>query len=212
MQPFPSPQIPANELRPGRHWYAAAAALTVVLIVLGMAIGVFRFKNVINAVDTDNQFTNGDTVTLRLDPEHEKAIWIKDRGPSARQACDITGPGDPGLTDPGIDVFLTRDETWNPLYTIDVPQAGDYQVTCSSRGGPSRYAIGDPGGFVTFGVWLAMAVSLPMLGISIGAAIALVTAFRRRGHRKRLLAERYGSGGSHQAEPAMSPGAGPDRQ
>ncbi|OKK12561.1 hypothetical protein AMK33_06685 [Streptomyces sp. CB02400] len=192
MQPFPSPRIPANELRPGRHWYATAAAISVVLIVLGMAIGVYRFKNVIDAVDTDNQFADGDTVTLRLDPEHEKAIWIRDRGPSFRQACDITGPGDPGLTDPRIDVFLTRDETWNPLYTIDVPRAGDYKVTCSSQGGPSRYAIGDPGGLVTLGGWLILAILLPVLGIGIGATVALVTAFRRRGHRKRLLAERHG--------------------
>ncbi|WP_157867786.1 hypothetical protein [Streptomyces prasinus] len=211
MQPFPLPQIPANELRPGRHWYATAAAITVVLIVLGMAIGVYRFNNAINAVDTDNQFANGDTVTLRLEPEHEKAIWIEHRGPSSDQECGITGPGDPGLTDPGIDVFLTRNETWNPLYTIDVPRAGDYKVTCTSQG-PSRYAIGDPGGFVTFGGWLMLALLLPMLGVSIGAAVVLVTVFRRRGHRKRLLAERYGSGGSHPAQPVLSPGAGPDRQ
>ncbi|WP_369273681.1 hypothetical protein AB5J55_30435 [Streptomyces sp. R11] len=196
MQPLPSPQIPANELRPGRHWYATAAAITVVLIVLGVAIGVYRFKSAIDAVDTVNQFANGDTVTLRLDPENEKAIWIKERGPSSDQACGITGPGDPRLTDPAIDVFLTRDETWNPLYTIAVPRAGDYQVTCTSQG-PSRYAIGDIGGLVTFGGWLVLAILLPMLGISIGAAIVLVTAFRRRGHRKRLLAERCGSGGSH---------------
>ncbi|MFV2117129.1 hypothetical protein ACE14D_01180 [Streptomyces sp. Act-28] len=211
MQPFLSPRIPTNELRPGRHWYATAVAISVAMIVLGMVIGVYRFKNVIDAVDTDNQFANGDTVTLRLDPEHAKAIWIRDQGPSSSQACDITGPGDPGLTDPGIDVFLTRDETWNPLHTIDVSQAGDYKVTCTSQG-PSQYAIGDPGGFVTFGGWLVLAVFLPMLGISIGTAIALVTAFRRRNHRERLLAERYGSGGGHPAQPALSPDAGADRQ
>ena len=196
MQPFPSPHIPANGLRPRRHWYVTAAAIAVALIVLGLVIGVYRFKNVINTVDTGSRFANGDTVTLRLDPEHEKAIWIRDRGPSFRQACDITGPGDPRLTDPGIDVFLTHDETWNPLYTIDVTQTGDYGVTCTSQG-PSQYAIGHPGGLVTFGGWLMLAVLLPLLGVSVGSAIVLVTAFRRRGHRKRLLAERHGSGGSH---------------
>lgn len=34
MQPLAPTQIPANELRPGRHWYAAAAAIAVVLTVL----------------------------------------------------------------------------------------------------------------------------------------------------------------------------------
>ncbi|MFE7029375.1 hypothetical protein ACFU9Y_03630 [Streptomyces sp. NPDC057621] len=207
MQPSPSPRIPADELRPGRRWYAVAAAIAVVLVVLGMVVGVYRFKNVVDAVDTGSQFADGDTVTLRLDPEHEKAIWIEERGPSADQKCGISGPGEPRLTDPGIDVFLTRDETWNPLRAIDVSRAGEYTVTCTSKG-PSQYAIGDPGGFVIFGVWLLLALLLPMLGIAVGAAIALVTALRRRSHRKRLLAERHGSGGSHPVQPVPTLGAG----
>ncbi|MFF4445255.1 hypothetical protein [Streptomyces sp. NPDC001502] len=190
MQPFPPPQTPANELRPGRHWYATAAAIAVVLIVLGVAIGAYRLHTVIDSVDTGHQFANGDTVTLRLKPESEKAIWIRDEefgGPAAPE-CSITGPGDPGLTDPGIDVFLTRDETWNPLYSIDVPRAGDYEVTCSSQA-LSQYAIGDSGAILAFAGWLILAIALPVLGIGICAVIVLVTAFRRSRHRKRLLAE-----------------------
>jgi hypothetical protein len=198
MQPLPPPQTTANELRPGRHWYVTAAAIAVVLIVLGVAIGVYRFDNAIDAVDTDNQFANGDTVTLRLEPESEKTIWVKYPGRSPGPECDITGPGSPGLTDPGPDVFLTRDETWMPLYTIDVPRAGDYAVTCSSQA-LSRYAIGGSGGMVAFAGGLILAVSLPILGITICAVIVLVTAIRRSGHRKRLLAERHGSGGGHPA-------------
>ncbi|MFD6225556.1 hypothetical protein ACFWFZ_01525 [Streptomyces sp. NPDC060232] len=188
MQPSPPLQIPANELRPGRHWYATAAAITVVLFVLGVAIGVYRFTDAFNAVDTEHRFANGDTVTLRLDPEHEKAIWIKERGPSPDQACDITGAADARLTDPGIDVFITRDASWNPLYSIHVARAGDYKITCTSQE-PSQYAIGDPGGVVTLGGWLILAVLLPLLGLGVGAAITLITALRRRGHRKRLLSE-----------------------
>ncbi|MCF6525259.1 hypothetical protein [Streptomyces sp. JJ36] len=188
MQPFPPPRIPANALRPGRHWYVVAAAVAVVLITLGVTLGVYRFDNAIDAVDTDNQFADGDTVTLRLEPESEKAIWIRNRGPSPAQECGITGPGDPRLSDPGIDVFLTRGETWNPLYTIDVPRSGDYEVTCSSQG-PSRYAIGDTGGFVASLGGLVLAAFLPVLGIGICAVIVLVTAVRRRSHHQRLLAE-----------------------
>ncbi|WKD30938.1 hypothetical protein [Streptomyces xanthophaeus] len=196
MQPFPPPQIPANELRPGRHWYATATAIAVVLLVLGVVIGVYRFNSAIDSVDTGHQFANGDTVTLRLEPGSEKAIWIRDEefgGPAAPE-CRITGPGDPALTDPGIDVFLTRDETWNPLYTIDVTRAGEYEVTCSSQA-LSAYAIGDSGAVFAFAGWLVLAIALPVLGIVVCAVIVLVTAFRRRGHRKRLLAERHGSGG-----------------
>lgn len=206
MQPFAPPQIPANELRPGRHWYGTAAAIAVVLVVLGVVIGLYRFNNAIDAVDTDHHFANGDTVALRLEPESEKTIWIRDRGPSAAQECSITGPGDAALTDPGIDVFLTHDEAWNPLYTIDVPRAGNYEVTCSSQG-PSRYAIGDSGGMIAFVGGLIRAIALPIFGISICAVIILVTAVRRSSHRKRLLAERYGYGGGHPAHP--SPGHEP---
>ncbi|MEU9088485.1 hypothetical protein [Streptomyces sp. NPDC048357] len=208
MQPFPSPRIPANELRPGRHWYATAAAIAVLLIVVGAAIGAYRFSKAIDSVDTGNQFANGDTVTLRLEPGSEKTIWVKYPGRSPGPECDITGPGAPGLTDPGADVFLTRDETWMPLHTIDVPRAGDYRVTCSSQA-LSRYAIGDSGGLVAFAGWLMLAILLPMLGISICVVIVLVTAFRRRGHRKRLLAEGYGSHGGDPAHASPSPSAGP---
>ncbi|MFF4389785.1 hypothetical protein ACFY0G_23810 [Streptomyces sp. NPDC001552] len=200
MQPFAPPQIPANDLRPGRHWYAMAASIAVVLILLGAAIGVYRFNSAIDSVDTDHPFANGDTVTLRLEPGSGKTIWIRDQefGPSAAPECSITGPGDPRLTDPGTDVFLTRDETWNPLHTIDVPRAGEYEVTCSSPAS-SKYAIGDSAGMFAFAGWLMLAALLPMLGIGICAVIVLVTALRRRGHRRRLLAERYGSGGGHTA-------------
>ncbi|MER6253901.1 hypothetical protein ABT224_21355 [Streptomyces sp. NPDC001584] len=80
MQPFPSVEIPANELRPGRHWYATATAIAVLLIVVGAAIGVYRFNSAIDSVDTGHQFANGDTVTLRLEPGSEKAISIGDSG------------------------------------------------------------------------------------------------------------------------------------
>ncbi|GGS03414.1 hypothetical protein Snoj_08020 [Streptomyces nojiriensis] len=209
MQHFAPPRIPANDLRPGRHWYATAASIAVVLIVLGVVIGVYRFSNVIDAVDTDHHFANGETVTLRLEPESEKTIWIRDQefDQSAAPECSITGPGAPGLTDPGTDVFLTRDETWNPLYTIDVQRAGDYEVTCSSHA-LSKYAIGDSGGIFAFAGWLVPAVALPVLGIGIGAVIVLVTAVRRSRHRKRLLAERHGSGDGHPATPSPVPSDG----
>ncbi|MFB8396830.1 hypothetical protein [Streptomyces yangpuensis] len=189
VQHFPPPQIPANELRPGRHWYATAATIAVVLIAIGVAIGVHQLNNVLGSVDTGRQFANGDTLTLRLEPGSEKTVWVKYPGESPGPACDITGPGAPRLDDPGADVFLTRDETWTPLHTIDAPQAGDYGITCSSQA-LSRYAVGDSGGLVTLAGRLILAVLLAVLGLGIGAVIVLVTALRRRGHRKRLLAER----------------------
>ncbi|MFD3939712.1 hypothetical protein ACFWSF_36995 [Streptomyces sp. NPDC058611] len=210
VKPFPPPQIPAIELRPSRRWYATAGAIAVVLIVMGVAIGAFRFNNAIDAVDTNHQFANGDIVTLRLEPGSEKTMWIRDEefGPSAAPKCSITGPGDPGLTDPGVDVFLTGDETWNPLYTIDVPRAGDYQVTCSSHAS-SKYAIGDSGGFFALAGWLVLAIALPILGITICAVIVLITTFRRSRRREQLLAERQGSGGGNPAHASPGPGAGP---
>ncbi|MFI0858854.1 hypothetical protein ACH4RA_00980 [Streptomyces smyrnaeus] len=192
MQLFPPPRIPANELRPGRHWYVTAAAIAVVLIGLGVAIGVYQVNSAIDAVDTDNQFANGDTVTLRLEPEGEKTIWVKYPGRSPGPECDITGPGAPSLADPGIDLFLTRDETWTALYTVDVSRAGDYAVTCSSQA-LSRYAVGDSGGLVALAGGLMLVLPLPVLGVGLCLAIVVVTAVRRSGHRKRLLAERHGS-------------------
>ncbi|MFE5626741.1 hypothetical protein ACFQ8S_32330 [Streptomyces virginiae] len=194
MHPIPPPSIPANELLPSRHWYATAGAIAVLLIVLGAVIGAFRFNNAFDSVDTDHAFANGDTVTLRLEPGGEKSIWVRDQefDPPAPK-CSITGPGGPRLADPGIDVFLTRDETWNPLYAIDVPRPGDYQISCSSDV-RSTFAIGDSGGFLALAGWTVLAIALAALGVTTCAVIIFVTAFRRGRHRKQLLAERHGSG------------------
>ncbi|MBW1595782.1 hypothetical protein [Streptomyces sp. JJ38] len=187
MQPDPPPRIPAGEIRPGRHWYATAAAIAVVLTVLGVALGVYRLGRAAEAVDTGEQFANGDTITLRLGPESERVIWVKYPGRSPGPECDITGPGRPRLTDPGPDVFLTRDETWTPAYAVEVSRTGDFAVVCSSEA-LSRYAVGDSAGLVAFAGWLLLAASLPALGIGVCVVIVLVTALRRHGHRKRLLA------------------------
>lgn len=188
MQTFPAPRISASELRPGRHWYVTATALAVVLTLVGVVIGVFGVKSVMHAVDTDRQFANGDTVTLRLEAGSEKTIWVKYPGAAPGPECAISGPGAPGLGDPGADLFLTWEDTWTPLYTVDVRQAGDYEVTCSSEA-LSRYAIGGSGGLFALGGRLVVAFLLPVFGIGGGVVIALVTAFRRRRHRRRLTVQ-----------------------
>ncbi|MEU7524744.1 hypothetical protein AB0A74_03340 [Saccharothrix sp. NPDC042600] len=186
--PVTPPRIPANELRPGRHWYAAAAATAVVSIVLAVVIGVYRFNDVVDAVDTDHPFSSGDTVTLQLGPESDKAIWVKYQEFVEPQGCSITGPGNPSLGDPGSDFVFTYDHTWNQLYTIDVQQEGTYEVVCPARVS-SDYAIGESEGFITFMGWLTLAGALAVFGIGICVITVAVTALRRSNHRKRLLAE-----------------------
>ncbi|MGW6316417.1 hypothetical protein [Streptomyces sp. NPDC055099] len=209
MQPSPQPRIPASELRPGRHWYLAAVGVAVVLFVLGVSVGVYRFAKAIDAVDHGDPYANGDTITLRLAPESQKTIWVKYPGPSPGPECDITGPGTPRLTEPGADVFLTREETWTPLSTIEVSQAGDHAITCSSHA-LSRYALGEAGGLAALAGWLVLAMALPALGIGVGAAIILATAVRRRRHRRRLITECYGCDGDQAPHLDLFAGAGPD--
>ncbi|MFI6874456.1 hypothetical protein ACIBL6_13525 [Streptomyces sp. NPDC050400] len=182
-----------------------SAVIAVLLTVLGVVIGVLRFHDAMNAVDTDNQFADGGSLTLHLEAGSDKAIWIMERGPSPDQKCGITGPGDPGLSDPGIDVFLARDAAWNPLYTIDAPRAGDYKITCSSRG-PSRYAIGDTGSLVALTGRLLIGALLCVFGITACVALVAVTAIRRDRHHTRLLAELSNSRSSDPTYRVAAPG------
>ncbi|MBO1337675.1 hypothetical protein [Streptomyces sp. VRA16 Mangrove soil] len=196
MQSFPSspPFISPKELRPGRYWYVVAAAVAVVMCLLGLVIGVLRFKSVLDSVDTGHRFVNGDTITLQLEPDGDRGIWATYPGPSPGPKCGISGPGDPRLTDPGTDVSLTRDETWNLIYTFDVQRSGYYKITCSSQA-ETRYALGNDGGVLAFVGGLVLAVVLPTAGVGICAVIVVITALRRNSHHKRLLAERAGCGG-----------------
>ncbi|MEV0528802.1 hypothetical protein AB0I66_35820 [Streptomyces sp. NPDC050439] len=92
MQTSPRPRIATSDLRPGRHWYLTAVGVAVVLIVLGVTIGLRQFAEAIDAVDTDDPFANGETITLQLTPESQRTIWVKYPGPSPGPECDITGP------------------------------------------------------------------------------------------------------------------------
>ncbi|MEU6211386.1 hypothetical protein ABZ891_15925 [Streptomyces sp. NPDC047023] len=191
MQLSPPPPIAANELRPGRHWYAVAAGIAAVLIAIGVALGAYRFHQAVDSVDTGRQFARGDTVTLHLEPGSEKTVWGRVDFPEDAHPpeCDITGPGAPRLGNAGFDTFLTRDETWAPLFAIEVSQAADYRLTCTSRS-DFGYAIGESGGLVSLAGRLILSVLFALLGTVTGAAIVLVTALRRRSHRRRLLAAR----------------------
>ncbi|MFD7862461.1 hypothetical protein [Streptomyces sp. NPDC059783] len=211
MQPYVPPRIPANHLRPARFWYAVAAVIAVALTAVGAVIGASWLTGTMNAVDTDHAFTNGRTVSLRLDPDHDKSIWIKDGSPGGEQKCSITGPGDPSLGKPGIDAFVTSDATWNPLFAITVRQTGTYEVTCSSDG-YSHYAIGASGAITASTGELALALTLPVLGISIGAAVVIIVAVRRSTARKRLLAEHHGFGGRTPVPYATAPAPAGDER
>jgi hypothetical protein len=210
----PPPGTPAAKIRPGRHWYVTGSLITAVLILLGMAVGLSRLSAAVDAVDTGQRFGGGDTVTLRLTPGGTEEIWLKDDefGPRGTHECGITGPGGPVLRDPSIDMFVTWDEAWHPLYAIEVSQAGDYKVTCSPPGASpesAQYAFGNAGGFAGFLGGVVWAVALSALGVGVGAAVILVTAVRRRSHRRRLIAERGYLGGGHSAPPGQGPGVRP---
>ncbi|MZD05084.1 hypothetical protein GTW43_14180 [Streptomyces sp. SID5785] len=181
--------IPADRLRPGRHWYVTAGLIAAGLTALGAVLGILRFQHLLDAVGDGPRFGNDRTVTLRLEPGDDRAIWAMYPGRSPGPTCTISGPGHPALHD-GSDLTLTRDETWYLLYRVDVQRAGAYDITCSSQA-LSRYTVGDAVGFFGFAATLVVAILLPVLGIVLCVVIVLVTTLRRNAHRTRLLAEQH---------------------
>ncbi|GAA3394154.1 hypothetical protein [Cryptosporangium minutisporangium] len=176
--------IDPRVLRPGRVWYAIAAAITGLFVAVG--IGVFLYAGVIaiSAIPSFHSIheSNGRNVSVALEAGTRYALYVP------------IGASDTCVLGDGIDseplssrVTVTRNgREWLRVAEITVAYDGAYTYRCEA----SQSALGESADDDEFGGLVARAflsvLGLSCLGVVVGGVIALVVGVRRSSHKRRL--------------------------
>ncbi|MGH3094973.1 MAG: hypothetical protein ACRDMV_03105 [Streptosporangiales bacterium] len=203
----PAPgSVDPRELRPRRLWYVIGPVIFVLCCLLAAGVFIWTLYGAFSGL---TELGPGKT-TVQLTPDEEKTFYSsKPRDLTAFPGvpCQVSGPGQYKPEPVFGSETLTRDgTTWHAILHFHVTKAGGYDVTCGGQGSV-RFAIGNKfsvGGLVG-GIFAIIAI--PFVGFLIGGAIVLVTALRRNGHKKRLLA--VAAGPAHPGAPGPWPGGPP---
>jgi hypothetical protein len=197
------PRIDPRQLRPGRGWYWVAAIIALLGILIApvlLVVGVSVFGATVDDLPTiDRQFSSGSQTTVSLRAAETAAIYAVTPDDGSAPSATCTGTAPAGAT---IDLnpisyeatFSVGGTSWTELYTVDVSQDGDYQITCTSPGNSFvQYGVGEEievGGLVAGilgGTGALLGVILaPCTGLLIAGIICLITALRRSSYRNRL--------------------------
>lgn len=195
---YPPPAIHPSELRPGRGWYGFAVVFAIVMIVLGVGVFAWGLVTAVQSSDLGARFLPGQPVVVSMAPAPRRAIYVQlddPKGLTPQADCQIHGPGAASLSLPAGTFTTTRGgASWREMYAVNVTQAGNYQVVCSS-GQAQAFAIGRHVSLSTFfgGLLggLAALFVLPGIGVLVAVITTVVVAVKRGNDRRRLIAERY---------------------
>ncbi|GGV53135.1 hypothetical protein GCM10010277_50550 [Streptomyces longisporoflavus] len=206
--PGPSPRIDSAELRPRRRWFVFAGLIAAVCVGIGIVSFVMTLTSTVDSVDDDRAFASGRSVTLRIGPDDDAAIYV--RSPFvARAHCEvISGPAGsaPRVTTPDSTFTVTKGSVeWQRVFVLKADTAAEYGVTCDDPRGALIFAPGDDADFASFVGGIVVTVVVPLLGLLAGAGIAIIVGVRRGRHRRWLEAQVYYG---HRGAPPATNGTG----
>lgn len=172
-------------------WYVIGPGIFVLCCLL--AVGIFIWT-IYDAFSGFTELGSGKT-TIQVTPDKDKTLYASKPSTLAVASnvpCQVTGPGQSSFEPVFGSETLTKNGTkWYAVAHVHVTGQGSYSFSCTSPGGV-RFAIGSKfsvGGLVG-GIFAV--VGIPIVGFLAGGVIVLVTALRRNGHKKRLLAAAAG--------------------
>ncbi|MFG2501518.1 hypothetical protein ACGFSB_25320 [Streptomyces sp. NPDC048441] len=192
--PGPPPRIDTRQLRPRRRWFVVAGVIAAVCVGIGIASFVLTLTSAVDSVDDGKAFTSGQSVTLRIGPDDDAAIYV--HGPFVTRAhCEIaSGPPDsaPRVTTPDSSFTVTRGSVeWERVFVIKTDTAADYRVLCDDPRGALTFAPGDDADFASFVGGILVTVVVPLVGLLAATGVAIIVGVRRGRHRRWLEAQAY---------------------
>ncbi|MWA11759.1 serine/arginine repetitive matrix protein 2 [Streptomyces sp. BA2] len=192
--PGPPPRIDARQLRPRRRWFVLAAVIAAVCVGVGIVSFVLTLTSTVDSVDDGKAFTSGQSVSVRIGPDDDAAIYV--RSPFvARAHCKIvSGPSDsqPRVTTPESTFTVTKGSgEWERAFVLKTDTDADYRVTCDDPRGALTFAPGDDADLASFVGGIVVTVVVPLLGLLAGSGIAIIVGVRRGRHRRWLEAQAY---------------------
>lgn len=184
--PPPGPARPTGPVGPRLRWIFLSWVLFLVLLFAGVGGFVGGIFSSINDAAPTTTFGSGQTVSVELDDKDRPVIYASTDQP-ADVRCRV---GD----DRGSQLRLTRPAKseiinvngmrWETLFTVSVPQAGTYQVTCQGDG--VTFGVGrefTAGAAKMVGGAFALVV-LPFIGFVIALVVTIVVLVRRSAARR----------------------------
>ncbi|PSL00952.1 hypothetical protein CLV63_101431 [Murinocardiopsis flavida] len=195
---FHAPQPKPAELRPRRWWYWAGGLVILAGFVAGITGFAIGLVSALGMPELETRFHAGEEAVLQAGRANDDTrTWLlyADRPMTSSEvddSCTIDGP-DP---DAAFDMAnfsqetTSGDQTWVLAAAIDISEPGTYTIACAADSG-AEFGVGYGDNGVRFATGLAGGLAsfflLPALGLVIGVPILIVTAVRRRSHRRRLM-------------------------
>ncbi|MEU6677933.1 hypothetical protein [Streptomyces sp. NPDC046925] len=195
--PGPPPRIDAGELRPRRRWFVVAGLIAAVCVGIGIASFVMTLTSTVDSVDDTEAFASGQSVTLRIGPEDDAAIYVRSPFLASAHCEVVSGPTGsvPRVTTPDSTFTVTKGSVeWQRVFVLKADTAGDYGVRCEDPRGALTFAPGDDADLASFVGGIVVTVVVPLLGLLAGAGIAIIVGVRRGRHRRWLEAQAYYGG------------------
>lgn len=192
--PGPPPPIDAGQLRPRRRWFVVAGVIAAICVGIGIASFVLTLTSAVDSVDDGRAFESGQSVTLRIGPDDDAAIYV--RSPFvARAHCKVvSGPSGsaPRVTTPDGTFTVSKGSAeWERVFVLKTDTDADYRVTCDDPRGVLTFAPGDDADFASFVGGIVVTVVVPALGLLAASGIAIIVGVRRGRHRRWLEAQAY---------------------
>ncbi|MEU8266487.1 hypothetical protein AB0B89_04905 [Sphaerisporangium sp. NPDC049002] len=197
-RPYGSPAHSApGPIRPRVLWIVLAWLIAIVCVVVGVAGFAGGVSKTLNDAAPTQTFESGGSVSAAIDPADKPILYASTSGPAKVTCFALNAEGKKAdLTKPTSKQTVTADgRLWESLFTIGVPAAGTYKISCDASDGKQvLFGVGKSlaGSTGALAGGVASLVLIPLAGFVFAVVTTIVVLVRRSRARKRRAAASYG--------------------